>query len=412
MTPTSDATANAEVDFDHHSLDFAHRPFETFAALRAQGQVVRSEHHGGFWAILGHAEVSDAAVDVTRFSSVHDLAPDSELLGLQIPPAQSRTGFIELDGSEHLAWRKVFNPMLSPAAVAKYTSAITELADEAIDSVIDLDEFDIVEDLASQVPSKITMMQLGLPLDLGPKYAHFLHLGIGSPPDADLSEVMEERNAIFGGIMATVLERKDDPSGDDLISLMWRSTVEGHEITIDDISEQVGLILAGGIDTTSSLITNTMMWLADHPVERDLLAADPTRWDLATEEFLRYFSPVLSLARTTTEVCPVGQRELAAHDRALLCWGAANHDPAEFADPETVVIDRFPNRHVAFGVGAHRCIGSNIARIVFKGAMQQIVARMPDYEVFVDRAVKYPSVSVANGWLHVPARVRRGSADD
>jgi cytochrome P450 len=233
-----------------------------------------------------------------------------------------------------------------------------------------------------------------------------MHLVIGSPPeDQDAEAIVRLTAELTESVGAIVDERMRDSSGDDMISLMCRARLDGEPLDRENIMENIRLVISGGIDTTTGLITNSMVWLAQHPDERKRLIAEPELMPSATEEFLRFFTPVLALARTAASPCELGNAELDKGDRLLLCWGAANMDEDEFPDPDEVILDRFPNRHVAFGVGAHRCIGSNVARVVFQVTLQQVFERIPDYEVFVDRAVRYSSVSVGNGWFSMPARV-------
>ena len=398
-------------DFDHHAESFARDPHATYAELREHGAVVRSDRHGGFWAVLGYEEVFDAARDVDTYSSEHDIdRTGSGYEGIQIPPAHHRNGFIEIDGPRHAHLRKLLNPRFSIAGVEALVPAIRDLATETIDAFIERGECDVVEDLATQVPSKITMDMLGLPRALGPEYAHAQHRVIGCPPDA---ESQERERRLYGRIqteIARVIEQiHADPVGDDLVAFLCRASFEdGTRLSVADVIEQVGLILAGGLDTTTSWITNSMLWLWQHPEERARLAADHALLETAGEELLRYFSPVLALARTVTAPCELGGQRLAPGDRALLAWGAANVDPQEFPEPHDVKLDRFPNRHFAFGVGPHRCIGSNLARVVYRGTMAEVLRRMPDYELLLDGAVKYPSASVSNGWLKMPCRFSPG----
>ncbi len=398
-------------EFDHHAESFARDPHATYAKLREHGAVVRSDRHGGFWAVLGYEEVFEAARDVETFSSEHDVeGTGSGHQGIQIPKASHRNGFIELDGARHAHLRKLLNPWFSQSGVEKHLPAIHAIANEAIDAFIERGECDVVEDLATQVPSKITMDILGLPRALGPEYAHAQHRVIGCPPDPE-SQQRERR--LYGHVQSEVNRHVEAiyayPRDERLVAFLCRASFEdGTRLSVADVIEQVGLILAGGLDTTTSWITNSMLWLWQHPDERARLAADPALLEPAGEELLRYYSPVLALARTVTSECTLGQQKLEPGDRALLAWGAANVDPAEFPQPNDVKLDRFPNRHFAFGVGPHRCIGSNLARVVYRGTMAEVLRRMPDYELLLDGAVKYPSASVSNGWLKMPCRFSPG----
>jgi len=170
-------------------------------------------------------------------------------------------------------------------------------------------------------------------------------------------------------------------------------------------------VVGGGFDTTTALTSNAFRWMAEHPAERArLAAADASLWDTATEEFLRYFSPSQGDARTVTQDCEVAGFEFAKHDRVLISFAIPNRDPKYFEDPDALKLDRFPNRHAAFGLGNHRCIGSNLARMQFKGIMQESLARIPEYEVSFDGVERYETIGVINGYKAMPFTFAPGAA--
>lgn len=398
-------------EFDHHSEEFARDPFGHFDALREHGALARSERYGGFWAVLAYDAVAEATRDGITFSSENRVdnvgravAGHEHLGGLQIPPAERRTGFIESDGPMHMHFRRLLNPWLSPAAVDRWRRTIVELAVEVIEKARSAGQCDIVHDLASPVSARLVMDQLDLPRELGDRFADAMHRSIGSKQESEEQrQAQASQTEVMLELRDVIEERHEKSAGEDLISFFGRSSLpDGTRLSVDDVSEQIGLFLAGGLDTTASLITNSLIWLSDHPEQVARLRSEPELWPMATEEFLRFASPVLGLARTVVADTTLGGVALGNGDRLLLCFGAANRDPAEFDRPHEVVLDRFPNRHLTFGVGAHRCIGSNQARAVFQAVMPLILANCLEFQVDLDRAIRYPSVSVANGWLSVP----------
>jgi cytochrome P450 len=155
------------------------------------------------------------------------------------------------------------------------------------------------------------------------------------------------------------------------------------------------------VDTTSALLANTIHWLDGHPEARQRLIEDPSAIPVAGEEFLRVFSPVQALARNVAVDAVVGTTELPAGSRVLVSWAAANLDEREFPDADQVVLDRFPNRHQAFGLGQHRCVGSNLARVEFEVALGTLLRRLGDYRVLEGRAARYPTVGTNNGWMSI-----------
>jgi cytochrome P450 len=158
----------------------------------------------------------------------------------------------------------------------------------------------------------------------------------------------------------------------------------------------------GGLDTTAALLSNTLLYLDDHPVERARLRDDPEVLTTAFDEFMRYFTPTQSLARTVTTDVEIGGVSMKAGDRVFISWAAANRDPEEFDRPNEVVLDRFPNRHMGFGLGAHRCVGSHVGRAQWAVVMEEILRRMPDYRVEREGVVRYRSVATVYGYRAMP----------
>ena len=171
----------------------------------------------------------------------------------------------------------------------------------------------------------------------------------------------------------------------------------------------LGLLIGGGFDTTTSLTAKSLDWLSNNPGERARLAADlPGLINSATEEFLRFFTPAPGDGRTVTTDCVYAGQQLKEGDRLWLSWAMANRDPEVFPDPNTIHLDRTNNRHSAFGLGVHRCIGSNVARSIYKTMLTQVLDRMPDFVCDSDSAVHYDTVGVINGMKHLSATFTPG----
>jgi cytochrome P450 len=160
-------------------------------------------------------------------------------------------------------------------------------------------------------------------------------------------------------------------------------------------------MLSGGLDTTSALLSNTVHYLAEHPDVRAHLRGHPDRIRTSTEEFLRVFSPVQALARNVTADTVLRGTTLPAGSRVLVSWASANFDDREFAEPEKVLLDRYPNRHQAFGLGQHRCVGSHLARMEFAVALDTLLRRLGDYVETEGGAVPFDTVGTNNGWISI-----------
>jgi cytochrome P450 len=168
-------------------------------------------------------------------------------------------------------------------------------------------------------------------------------------------------------------------------------------------------ILGGGFDTTMGLVCHALAWLSDHPNERQRLIDDPSLIPAAGEEFLRYFSPIQSLSRTVGEDTELCGQSLSFGDRVLLSFAGANRDPEAYDHPDEMILARFPNRHVAFGLGTHRCIGSNFARMEVTAMLQGVLERIPDYTVITTEAERYETIGNLNGFTRMPASFTPGS---
>jgi cytochrome P450 len=201
--------------------------------------------------------------------------------------------------------------------------------------------------------------------------------------------------------------RREEPR-DDLASYFTQLEIDGELMGIDEVVGNLQLIVAGGSDTTTTLMAQSLLLLHRNHDARAWLQEDYSRLKLACEEFLRYVTPVQGLARTVKTPSVVGGKELRLYDRLWMAWASANRDPQAFEDPDELRLDRWPNRHMSFGVGPHRCIGSNIARVTFAVVIEQVLTRMGDYVVDESRTERYPSIGVINGLIRLPVTFTPG----
>jgi len=188
-------------------------------------------------------------------------------------------------------------------------------------------------------------------------------------------------------MMAQLLEeatRRRTAPGDDLLSKLVLLEVEGSRLTDEDMIAVIFNLIGGGLDTTTSLTSLALYHLDEHPDLREQLVADPTLLEAACEEYLRWTSVNETLTRTCTTGTVLGGQRIEKGEYVMMSWLGANYDPLAFPDPYEVRFDRAPNEHVAFGVGAHRCLGLHVARALFVETMREVLTRIPDYRV--DRA--------------------------
>lgn len=392
-------------DFDHHSPEYAKNSLSINANLRAKCPVAHTEAHGGFWVISRYDDVVAAAKNDEAFASGHEVNGVSPL-GVTIPSSPVPMFPIEMDPPDYLPYRRLLNPLFSPAASKEWQPRVTGWVDTCLDQVIETGSFDIVGDLANPVPSLFTCEFLGLPIEDWRAYGEVQHEIIYTPP-AEQEAVLQKYMEVLGRVYAVITERRQNP-GEDLISTLVTAEVDGGPIADEMVLSMVNLVMAGGFDTTTAVTANALIYLADQPEARQRLIDDPAMIPQACEEFLRYFAPQQGLARTVTKPVTIRDVELRPGDRVLLNWASANQDATVFENPDEIALDRFPNRHTTFGIGIHRCLGSHIARIELTTMVSRVLARMADYQVNHNAAVRYPSIGIINGWVTVPATFTPG----
>ncbi|MDT3441893.1 cytochrome P450 [Pseudofrankia sp. BMG5.37] len=400
---TQQAQTAESVDFDHHSPAYAEHWRETYADLRGRCPVAHSTAHGGFTVLTRYADVEAVVKDDASFSSRHDPDPASPFKGITLPEAPVISTPIEMDPPLHTAYRKYLNPWFSPGRSKAYEPFVRSVTTAMLDAVIETGTIDLVHDLASPVPALLTAQVLGVPLTDWRLYSDAAHSIVFNPPGtAEFEAAVAKNLKVLEHCFQTVLARRAEPK-DDLISVFVDMEIDGEKLSDQRIVEMCNLVIAGGNDTTTSLLANAFAWLVEHPDQRAWLAADPARIPAACEEFLRYFTPTQALARTVTRDVEIGGCPLREGDRVLISFAAANQDPEMFDRPDEVVLGRWPNRHQAFGLGAHRCLGSNLTRVEFRVVLEEVLRRIPDFQIDFTAAQRYPTIGIVNGWIDMPA---------
>ena len=250
---------------------------------------------------------------------------------------------------------------------------------------------------------------MGLPLVEWTIYCEPAHASVYTPPESpEMARVIEGAIAMGTRLAESIVEIRSNPRPG-MINALVEGAVCGEPISDNDIRDTLGLLIGGGFDTTTSLTAHALEWLSENPAERDRLRGDlPGLIDSATEEFLRFYTPAPGDGRTVTRDYQLSGKTLQEGDRLWLSWAMANRDPSVFPDPDHIKIDRKHNRHTSFGLGLHRCIGSNVARAVFKTMLTGVLQRMPDYTCDPTGAVHYDTIGVINGMKHLPATFTPG----
>ena len=402
------------VDFDHQTPEFIANRHSRYDELRERCPVVFNEHYGGFWIVTDYESVAAAARDNETFA--HKYEPDAPdgisymgICGVPRPSYIPRQGVSEIDGPEHADLRRVLNPLMTINAVERNRPRMEAVSAWFLDEIVEAGAADLVLDYTTPVPAVLTLEMMGMVSSNWQHYADFFHATSSYEPSDEryLSAVAHQRD-MWGELRDFARFRRGNPA-DDVTSALVSSPLDGRMLSDDEITAIMWNLVAGGLDTTTSLVSWGLHHLGNHPEDRTRLIDDPSLIPAAVEEFLRHYSPSETLTRTATRDVELGGRQIRRGDVVLISWVTANHDPAAFDDPDEVRIDRDVNKHLAFGLGGHRCIGSSIARIESQLMLRDVLARIGDYEIDIDGFKPYPGNLLMTGVVSMPVTFTPGA---
>jgi cytochrome P450 family 142 subfamily A polypeptide 1 len=330
-------------------------PHDLWRSLRAEAPLVR-DRENGVWAVLTHAGVQD----VERRSEVFVSGQ-----GYRRWFEPDENNMIAQDDPQHLAQRRLINRRFTPRAVKDDDAAMRAVIGELLDEAAARGEMEVVGDLAAQLPSRMTARMLGFPEERWPDVQSWSERLMRTDSRFVDQQVDLEFNTAcleFGMLLQDLIPERRGCPADDLLSVWSGAEHEGEPWGFDRIFNEVGLVIAGGAETTRTAIAHGLRTFVDHPEQWELLAEQPDLVPSAVEEVIRWVSPLNNFFRTAVaddEVCGV---PVAEGDRFCLVYPAANRDPAVFAEPDRFDVTRSPNPHVAFGYGTHFCLGAAFAR--------------------------------------------------
>jgi cytochrome P450 len=385
------------IDFDHHSEAFA-TELESRALNLLEHPIAYTESNGGHYIVSSHELAREVLADTETFSSARTADGGG---GLFIPsfPIPLPGGALlpaESDPPQHTDLRKVLNPYFSRPACEEMKPGVQAIVAGAFDAIIEKGEFDVVYDIGHVVGPTTMMSYLGFPLDLRDRFIDAIRTGyMRRPGDDDVSDLVELAGMVFG----VVTDKKENPS-DDVAS--WLIHHEDASFSDVEIVSLLVTLLFGGFETTESLIANAMIHLDSDRELRRRLIDDPTLIPGAVDEFLRVITPETTTTRRVTRDVELAGVQLKEGDFVLVVLTSGNHDETVFSDPVAVDPERRCHQSLAFGHGAHRCIGAVISKIEAVMILEEAMARIPDFSLDMDRAERFPDLSAANGWLTIP----------
>ncbi|MDG2904811.1 MAG: cytochrome P450 [Acidimicrobiales bacterium] len=401
MTDTADTSTNPvtdtvpercpvtdlATDYDMFDPNYLRDPFSAWAELRDTCPIAHTERYGGSWLPTKYDDLQAMAKMVPTLSSKSPIVIDMpEALVDSDATGYNAAAPISADPPEQSWTRRALLPHFTPKAIGPQTEYTQRLCNELIDGFIGDGGCDAAVDYAQQIPPRVIAHKLGVDEGMVDDFIEWvrglLELGLQDP------ELRAKyRKIIRAFFAAEVADRRVNPR-DDLITALCQTEVDGEFLPDEVVIGMCNLQLVAGIDTTWSSIGSALWHFAGHDDDRRRLATEPELWDTALEEMLRFYAPV-TMARNAAEDVEYGGVTFKKGDKILMNFPGANHDPDIFENAGEVVLDRQRNRHIAFGVGIHRCAGSNLARMEMEVALKAWFERIPEFTLSDPDAVTW-----------------------
>jgi cytochrome P450 len=373
MTVPPDDSIKARPNF--LDLSVAPHPQPIYRALQQQCPAGRMVEGGGPFIFryedvlfaLRHPEIFSAEIEVGIIGNQRPLIP------------------LQLDPPKQTKYRKILDPLFSRRKVQEMEPDLRELANELIDGFVDTGSCEFATEFAVPYPCTAFLRLMGLPqadlqlfLDLKDG---IIRPEVGSQSAEEATRIRDDAGARTYAYFEEILDARSEAPKDDLLSYFLSAEVDGAVLTREEILDICFLFLIGGLDTVTSTLGCSFAYLAEHSDRRQQILDRPDLIDSAIEEMLRWETPVMQVIRELKQDYKLGDVECKKGERVVLVLGSADVDPNEFPDAELVDFERSPNRHIAFGSGAHRCLGSHLARLELRVAVQEFHRRIPHYSI-------------------------------
>ncbi len=386
-------------DFSHMEPEYAENAIEVWDDLRERCPVARTERFGGAWLPTRYEDVAAVAYDTDGFSSrsiiMNDLRPPLEIAPVGAAPP------ISSDPPFHHSARKLLLPAFTKSAVARHEPGTRAFCHQLVDGFAGRDVVDAAREYAQHIPMRVIGDMLGFPADDHERFGEFVEgvlEGIGDEPEVRLARGKKLNDYLIAQIQDHIADPRDD-----LTTYLLNVEMGGRKLDPFHVAGTMTLLLIAGIDTTWSAIGASLWHLAKTPADRERLVAEPALLPTAMEEFLRAYAPV-TMARLVRQDMHWRGVDMKADDWVLLSFPAANRDPEQFDRADEVVIDREVNRHAAFGLGIHRCVGSHLARMELRVALEVWLERIPEFTLADPAAVAWAPGQV-RGPRALPLRI-------
>jgi cytochrome P450 family 142 subfamily A polypeptide 1 len=369
-------------------------PFPAFAWMRKEAPAFYDEQ-AGVWGITRYADIKEISKDPDTFSNAGGIRPDSEALPMMI----------DTDAPEHVRRRRLVSEGFTPRRIRESEEGIRVICDAIIDRVCEQGSADFVNDIAAPLPMIVIGNMLGVaPEDRDEllRWSDDMLKALGSPDPTAMDRAALAAMEYAEYITAVAAQRRRDNQTNDLIGTLVHAEIEGDRLDESSLIYESLLILIGGDETTRHVISGGMYELLNHRDQFDLLAADRSRLPVAVEEMLRWVSPIKNMARTMTRDVELHGQTMAKGQKLLLLYPSANRDEAMFEDPEVFDVTRTPNDHIAFGFGAHFCMGNRLARMELAVMFDRLLDRLPDLALATDVEPPKRAANFVSGYETMP----------
>ncbi len=387
-------------EWDHADPQWVADPYPIWEDLRERCPVAHTDRYGGGWFPATHAGVSAIAKDTENFTSRTVIIGNGRPTELDLPAPIGVAPPITSDPPFHSIARRLLLPAFAPGPINALEPVIRSLCVDLLDGMHG-DVINVGMEYAKFIPPSVIRAMLGFPEEDIEKFIEFINIvleGIDHP----LEQRIEEFAPVEAYFTVQMEEHMANPR-DDLTSYLLNVEIEGQKLQPEHVFGTMVLVLIAGIDTTWSAIGSSIWHLANHPDDLARLVNEPELMPVAIEEFLRFYAPV-TMARLVKHDMDYLGCSMKEDDWILLGFPAANRDPNVFDDADKFIIDRAQNRHVAFGLGIHRCAGSNLARLELRVAIEEFIKRYSRFELADPSAVTWASGQI-RGPRNLPIRI-------
>jgi hypothetical protein len=378
---------SADGGWDWARPDFQERLHEIYRELRDRQPLAKSP--AGFWAVSRFADVFAIASDPAGYSSERTIISPPGL----VPTIQS------LDPPRHDRLRALVSLAFTPSRVRAMEPRVREIARALLEPLLEPSRGDLLAQYARHIPSQVIGEMIGIPKERIPDFLHWTEAMVELPENRTQAEAIQNPAASIYAEFATLLEERRRTRQGDLMSALIDARLDGVELTQEELLGFCFVLVVAGNDTTTNLIANGAVLLAEHPEQRRLLVEDPSLLDGAIEEMLRYESPAQALPRRLTRDVELHGQKLSEGEQLFLLWGSANRDEREFEAADRFDVRRRIKRHLGFGQGIHFCLGKSLARLEARVAFEELLTHAPEYEL------AGPAPWLPSMWARAHARV-------